>query len=173
MTYEEAIHYLEAANVFGIQLGLGRIQNLLERLGNPQNKYKTIHVTGTNGKGSVTAMIASALTEAGFKTGRYTSPHLESYTERIHIDHHDISEDDFAAAVAVVKDAVTAMVADGGEGPTEFELITAAAFWYRCRLCRHRSRTGGTPRFDERHRSGRIGHHQRGYGPHEILRQYD
>lgn len=130
MTYEEAIHYLEAANVFGIQLGLGRIRNLLERLGNPQNKYKTIHVTGTNGKGSVTAMIASALTEAGFKTGRYTSPHLESYTERIHIDHHDISEDDFAAAVAVVKEAVTAMVADGGEGPTEFELITAAAFWY-------------------------------------------
>lgn len=130
MTYEEAIKYLEAANVFGIQLGLGRIQNLLERLGNPQNKYKTVHVTGTNGKGSVTAMIASALTEAGFKTGRYTSPHLESYTERIHIDHHDISEDDFAAAVAVVKEAVTAMVADGGEGPTEFELITAAAFWY-------------------------------------------
>ena len=129
MTYEEAIHYLEAANVFGIQLGLGRIQNLLERLGNPQNKYKTIHVTGTNGKGSVTAMIASAH-RSGFKTGRYTSPHLESYTERIHIDHHDISEDDFAAAVAVVKDAVTAMVADGGEGPTEFELITAAAFWY-------------------------------------------
>lgn len=130
MTYEEAINYLEAANVFGIQLGLGRIQNLLERLGNPQNKYQTIHVTGTNGKGSVTAMIASALTEAGFKTGRYTSPHLEDYTERIHIDHHDISRDDFAAAVAVVKDAVTAMVAEGGEGPTEFELITAAAFWY-------------------------------------------
>ena len=50
MTYEEAINYLEAANVFGIQLGLGRIQNLLERLGNPQNKYQTIHVTGTNGK---------------------------------------------------------------------------------------------------------------------------
>ena len=130
MTYEEAINYLEAANVFGIQLGLGRIQNLLERLGNPQNKYQTIHVTGTNGKGSVTAMIASALTEAGFKTGRYTSPHLEDYTERIHIDHHDISRDDFAAAVAVVKDAVTAMVAEGGEGATEFELITAAAFWY-------------------------------------------
>ena len=65
MTYEQAIDYLESANVFGIQLGLGRIQALLERLGNPQNNYKTIHVTGTNGKGSVTAMIASVLTEAG------------------------------------------------------------------------------------------------------------
>ena len=126
MTYEEAIKYLEAANVFGIQLGLGRIQNLLERLGNPQNKYKTVHVTGTNGKGSVTAMIASALTEAGFKTGRYTSPHLESYTERIHIDHHDISEDDFAAAVAVVKEAVTAMVADGGEGPASVSTMPSS-----------------------------------------------
>ena len=130
MTYEEAIAYLEAANVFGIQLGLGRIQNLLERLGNPQNQYKTIHVTGTNGKGSVTAMIASALTEAGFKTGRYTSPHLEDYTERINVSGEDISRDDFASAVAVVKDAVAAMIADGGEGPTEFEMITAAAFWY-------------------------------------------
>ena len=130
MTYEQAIDYLESANVFGIQLGLGRIQALLERLGNPQNNYKTIHVTGTNGKGSVTAMIASVLTEAGFRTGRYTSPHLEDYTERIHIDNHDISRDDFAKAVSVVKDAVTAMVAAGGEGPTEFEMITAAAFWY-------------------------------------------
>lgn len=64
MTYEQAIDYLESANVFGIQLGLGRIQALLERLGNPQNNYKTIHITGTNGKGSVTAMIASVLTEA-------------------------------------------------------------------------------------------------------------
>ena len=130
MTYEQAIDYLESANVFGIQLGLGRIQALLERLDNPQNNYKTIHVTGTNGKGSVTAMIASVLTEAGFRTGRYTSPHLEDYTERIHIDNHDISRDDFAKAVSVVKDAVTAMVAAGGEGPTEFEMITAAAFWY-------------------------------------------
>ena len=114
MTYEQAIDYLESANVFGIQLGLGRIQALLERLGNPQNNYKTIHITGTNGKGSVTAMIASVLTEGGFRTGRYTSPHLEDYTERIHIDNHDISHDDFAKAVSVVKDAVTAMVAAGG-----------------------------------------------------------
>ena len=76
MTYEQAIDYLESANVFGIQLGLGRIQALLERLDNPQNNYKTIHVTGTNGKGSVTAMIASVLTEAGFRPGRYTSRHL-------------------------------------------------------------------------------------------------
>jgi dihydrofolate synthase/folylpolyglutamate synthase len=130
MTYEEAIYYLEHASVFGIQLGLGRIEELLRRLGNPQEQYKTIHVTGTNGKGSVTAMIASALVKAGIRTGRFTSPHLEDYTERVNIDGRDISQDDFAEAVSVVADAVEAMKADGLEGPTEFEMITAAAFWH-------------------------------------------
>lgn len=130
MTYEEAVHYIETASAFGIQLGLGRITALLSRLGNPEKKYKTVHVTGTNGKGSVTAMIASVLTKAGIKTGRYTSPHLEDYTERIDVNGKDISRDDFAEAVAHVKDAVEAMVAAGEERPTEFEMITAAAFWY-------------------------------------------
>ena len=130
MTYEEAIDYIQHASVFGVQLGLGRIQELLNRLGNPQKKYKTIHVTGTNGKGSVTAMIASALCEAGFRTGRYTSPHLEEYTERIHINGDDISRADFATAVAVVREKVEAMAAEGLERPTEFEMITAAAFWH-------------------------------------------
>ena len=77
MTYSEALTFLDSAGVFGIQLGLGRIKRLLDILGNPQDSYKTVHVTGTNGKGSVTAMIASSLCQAGFKTGRYTSPHLE------------------------------------------------------------------------------------------------
>lgn len=130
MTYEEAVHYLENSSAFGIQLGLGRITALLARLGNPERKYKTVHVTGTNGKGSVTAMIASVLTEAGIKTGRYTSPHLEDYTERIEVDGHDISREDFAVAVDHVKVAVEAMVADGEERPTEFEMLTAAAFWH-------------------------------------------
>ena len=130
MTYEEAVTYLETASAFGIQLGLGRITALLAQLGNPEKKYKTVHVTGTNGKGSVTAMIASVLTEAGIKTGRYTSPHLEDYTERITVNGKDISRNDFAEAVAHVKDAVEAIVADGAERPTEFEMITAAAFWY-------------------------------------------
>lgn len=130
MNYEDAIYYLEHASTFGIKPGLGRIEELLKRLGNPQNQYKTVHVTGTNGKGSVTAMIASVLYRAGFHTGRYTSPHLEAYTERIHVDDQDISQADFAEAVAVVKEAVAAMLADGCEGPTEFEMLTAAAFWH-------------------------------------------
>lgn len=130
MTYEEAIYYLEHSSAFGVQLGLGRIRELLARLGNPQEAYKTIHVTGTNGKGSVTAMTASALTCAGIRTGRYTSPHLEEYTERISIDGQDISRGDFAGAAEAAAGAAEAMVRDGAERPTEFELLTAAAFWY-------------------------------------------
>lgn len=130
MTYEEAVSYVENASTFGIQLGLRRITELLRRLQDPQKKYKTVHVTGTNGKGSVTAMIASVLETAGYEVGRYTSPHLESYTERIHVNGKDISEDAFATAVQTVAKAVESMQAEGWERPTAFEMLTAAAFWY-------------------------------------------
>lgn len=111
-------------------MGLRRITELLRRLQDPQKKYKTVHVTGTNGKGSVTAMIASVLETAGYEVGRYTSPHLESYTERIHVNGKDISEDAFATAVQTVAKAVESMQAEGWERPTAFEMLTAAAFWY-------------------------------------------
>lgn len=130
MTYTEAVQYLEQASSFGIQLGLKRIEELLARLGNPEKKYKTIHVTGTNGKGSVTAMIAAALTEGGIKTGRYTSPHLEEYTERMSIDGVDISQESFASVVEKVSAVVEAMASEGKERPTEFEMLTGAAFLY-------------------------------------------
>jgi dihydrofolate synthase/folylpolyglutamate synthase len=130
MTYEESIQYIENACVFGIQPGLGRIEELLRRLGEPQRDYKTIHVTGTNGKGSVTAMITQVLDQAGIATGRFTSPHLEEYTERISTCGRDISKAGFAVVISQVAAAVTAMMADGFEQPTEFELLTAAAFLY-------------------------------------------
>ena len=104
MNYQESLAYLDELNVFGISLGLVRIEKLLELMGNPQNDYKTIHVTGTNGKGSVSAMVASTLKAAGISCGLYISPHLESYTERIQIDGHWCSEDEFATALTVVKD---------------------------------------------------------------------
>ena len=92
-----------------------------------------VHVTGTNGKGSVTAVIANVLTAAGRKTGRYTSPHLEEYTERMSIDGHLITKEEFAIITEEVKDATEGMKADGFEQPTEFEMLTAAAFLYFCR----------------------------------------
>ena len=130
MTYEEAVQYIEQASSFGIQLGLSRITALLDILGNPQRQYQTIHVTGTNGKGSVTAMVTAALEAAGYRVGRYTSPHLETYRERIYVHGQLISAPDFAEAIATVQEGVNQLTASGQEAPTTFEMLTAAAFWY-------------------------------------------
>lgn len=130
MNYEESIQYLESAASFGIKPGMERINALLDELGRPETAYKTIHVTGTNGKGSVVAMITSVIENSTLKVGRYISPHLIDYTERIYCGGHDISRDDFAKAATVVKEAAEKAVAKGIEAPTEFELLTAMAFWY-------------------------------------------
>ena len=130
MDYKESLSYLESLNVFGSKLGLSRIERLTELLGHPERRYRTVHVTGTNGKGSVSAMTAAILTESGFRTGLYTSPHLTSYTERFVIDGEQASEADFAAAISAAKEAADTMLAGGAEQPTEFEVLTAAAFYY-------------------------------------------
>lgn len=134
MNYQETLAYLDSLNTFGIKLGLVRITRLLELLENPQDKYKTIHVTGTNGKGSTTTMLTAILTNAKIKTGMYTSPHLVSYTERMQIDGNYISENEFADCIEVVKEKVETMIAEGEENPTQFEVITAAAFYYFAKM---------------------------------------
>lgn len=133
-TYQNALSYLNALNSFGIKLGLARIEHLLSLMGQPQTRYKTIHVTGTNGKGSTCVMLAEILSQAKIKTALYTSPHLVSYTERMQIDGQQITEDDFADCVFTVKRFVDRMVADGKESPTQFEVLTAAAFHYFAKM---------------------------------------
>ena len=130
MTYDESINYLESLAGFGIRPGLQRITKLLNLLDNPQNKYKTIHVTGTNGKGSVCSMLSTILTTANFKTGLFTSPHLISYRERFKINDVDISEEKFSNLVDEIKIFVDKMIAQGYESPTLFETLTAIAFKY-------------------------------------------
>jgi len=130
MTYEESLTYLAHLCKFGINLGLARIEKLLEFMDHPEQRFKTIHVTGTNGKGSTTAMLASILTAAGIKTGMYTSPHLASYTERMMIDGVAISLIQFGAAVEYTSQFVDRIVALDLGHPTEFEVLTAAAFHY-------------------------------------------
>lgn len=130
MTYEEALCYLEQLGKFGINLGLVRIEQLLGLMNNPERRFKTIHVTGTNGKGSTTAMVAAVLCAAGIKTGMYTSPHLVEYTERIVIDNQTVSREQFASAIEYVKKFADQMVARGWEHPTQFEVLTAAAFYH-------------------------------------------
>ena len=128
MTYQESIAYLESLSRFGIRLGLERMQELVIRLGHPEKKYPTIHITGTNGKGSTTACLAAILQEAGFRTGMYTSPHLERYTERMRIDGLEVEETVFADAIEQTAAAAREMERDGLEHPTQFEVLTAAAF---------------------------------------------
>ena len=133
MTYEQALAYFESLGKFGIQLGLARIEALLERLGHPERRFRSVHVTGTNGKGSTTAMIAAILNEAGIRTGMYTSPHLIDYPERLQLCGSDISRQAFADVIDRTKAAADAMIADGLESPTEFEVLTAAAFFWFAR----------------------------------------
>ncbi len=130
MTYEEALAYLEDTSSFGIKPGLERIQALMQALGNPERDYKIIHVTGTNGKGSVTTYISYALFTSGLRVGRFTSPHLESYTERIEINDVQISKDAFGELISRVRQGVEQIIADGVEAPTQFEILTAAAFLF-------------------------------------------
>ncbi|MEG6523141.1 bifunctional folylpolyglutamate synthase/dihydrofolate synthase [Desulfotomaculum sp. 1211_IL3151] len=130
MTYDDAIEYLKNLTKFGMNLGLARIEELLRRLGNPQNRLNIIHVGGTNGKGSTTAMIANILTSAGYKTGMFSSPHLHHYSERFMINGQPITSEKLVALIEVVKPELTRMVQEGFEHPTEFEVSTALALLY-------------------------------------------
>lgn len=131
MNYQETLAYLDSLGKFGIRLGMERIEGLLRELGNPERKIKTIHVTGTNGKGSVSSMIANILLAADLKTGKFTSPHLVKYNERLVINGQDIDDYSFAVLITIVKKAADSVVAKGiCEQPTQFEVLTAAAFMY-------------------------------------------
>ena len=129
MNFAEAISYIEGALKFGINPGLEKIRAICERLDNPQLKYPTIQITGTNGKTSTTWMSRTLLTTSGLRTGCYTSPHLHTYRERITIDGELITEEDFARALYDIMPAVEKVRAEYGE-LTEFEILTAMAFYH-------------------------------------------
>ncbi|MDM9380776.1 folylpolyglutamate synthase/dihydrofolate synthase family protein [Chlorogloeopsis sp. ULAP01] len=111
---------------FGVNLGLERIQKLLASLGNPHHQVPVIQVAGTNGKGSVCAYLSAVLTEAGYRTGRYISPHLVDWTERICLNEQPISLEEFCNLLLKVQAAISLE----DEPPTQFEVITAAAWLY-------------------------------------------
>ena len=130
MNYNDCIHYLEEEVGFGSVPGLERIQNLCNKLGNPEQKLSVIHVAGTNGKGSSVAMLSSILQAAGYRVGTYTSPHLERYNERFLINGQEISDDDFATEITLMKSICDKLAAEGEAVPTLFEIVTGAAFHY-------------------------------------------
>ena len=126
MNYTEALEYIHGVNWTFCKPGLDRIRELCEKLGNPQNKLKFVHVAGTNGKGSFCSMIESILRKAGYKTGLYTSPYIKEFNERMRVGGKNIENDvlaDITTRVRPIADSMT-------DKPTEFELITAVAFQY-------------------------------------------
>ena len=130
MTYKEARVYLDELSKYGSVLGLDTIRGLLRELGNPQDDLKFIHIAGTNGKGSVLAYTSMILSEAGYRIGRYVSPTVVSYLERIQADGEWIPEERFAYLTEKVRDAIARMEAAGEHSPTVFEAETAIAFLY-------------------------------------------
>ena len=126
MTPKEALQYIDSLDKFGIRLGLERIRACLDSLGNPQDRYPTLHVAGTNGKGSTCALAAAVLRAAGNRVGLYTSPPLERFGERIRIDAEELAETDLPE---LLESVLAASAGEPGlEAMTQFEVITAVAF---------------------------------------------
>lgn len=123
-----ALERLYGRRRMGIKLGLENIQALLAELDHPETTFAAVHVAGTNGKGSVCAMVESALRAAGYRVGMYTSPHLVHYNERVRIEGHPLSDRNLRRALAEVEAAADRCVAAGREAPTFFECSTALAF---------------------------------------------
>ena len=126
MNYKEAVTYIENYGWSSTKIGLDRTLKLLERFGNPHRKLKYVHVTGSNGKGSTCAMLASVLHESGYKTGLYTSPYIQDFCERIQVDGEKITKRRLATLTARAKEYAEAME----DHPSQFELVTAIAFQY-------------------------------------------
>ena len=130
MNYEEAREYLDQVSKGGSVLGLDNMRGLLKRLENPQDSLKFVHISGTNGKGSVLAYVSTVFKEAGYRTGRYISPTLFSYREKIQVNERFIGREDLARLTAKVKKAAEEMKNSGKGSPTIFEIETALAFLY-------------------------------------------
>ncbi len=130
MNYQEARKYIDDAASFGSVLGLENIKELLDRLGNPQNDLSVMHVAGTNGKGSFCAFEEAVLRDAGYSVGRYISPTLFHYRERIQVNGEYIDRDSLAELITEIAAAIDQMVHDGKAHPTQFEVETALCFLY-------------------------------------------
>ena len=126
MTEQEAISYIEAYTWSTTRLGLERTRELLSLLGDPQKNLKFIHITGSNGKGSCSAMLAAIFQAAGYKTGMYISPYIESFRERIQINGSYIPAEALCRVTEKVKTAAESM----SDNPSQFELVTAAGMLY-------------------------------------------
>lgn len=130
MDYQQSRAYIEDASKYGSVLGLNNMKAMMERLGDPQNQLKYVHVAGTNGKGSVIAYLYSTLSRAGYRIGRYTSPAIYSYRERMEVAGVPVGREKFAGYVTRVAEVIDNMTRANLPHPTPFEIETAVAFLF-------------------------------------------
>lgn len=130
MNYKEAVEYIEEVQIYGSVLGLENIKALCGKLDNPQKELKFIHIAGTNGKGSVLAFLSTVLKKAGYRVGRFISPTITEYRERIQINGRMISKQDLPLYMERIKEACDALTEEGKPHPTPFEMETALGFLY-------------------------------------------
>ena len=130
MSYKEAMEYVEDLQRYGSVPGLFNIKNLCEKLGNPQDDLTFVHIAGTNGKGSVLAFLSTILKEAGYRTGRYVSPTVFDYRERIQVNGKMISQKGLCRELTLIKELCAELTKEGKPHPTSFEIETAMAFRY-------------------------------------------
>ncbi len=132
MTYRQCLSYLEQIQTLGMKFGLDNVRTILASLGNPHQTYPSVLVAGSNGKGSVCAMLTRILTLQGFRTGLYTSPHLVRYEERIRIGGEPISAKAFSRILTRLRSQIERLIGSGklASPPTHFELLTCAAFMF-------------------------------------------
>lgn len=130
MSFQETMDYIEGLQAYGSVPGLTNIQNLCKKLGNPQEALTFVHLAGTNGKGSVLSFVSTVLKEAGYRTGRYLSPTVFDYRERLQINGRMISKKDLCRLMTLMKEACEKLVEEGKPHPTPFEIETAMGFCY-------------------------------------------
>ncbi|TFG67912.1 MAG: bifunctional folylpolyglutamate synthase/dihydrofolate synthase, partial [Methanomassiliicoccus sp.] len=131
MSYTDLVDWMFNLERFGIKLGLDNMREFLDRIGNPHHEFRSIHVTGTNGKGSVCTFLADVLNAHGFRVGLYTSPHLVDFRERIKVDGQDIPEEAVVRIGEELRSEMVSMAKEGTEKQlTFFEFTTGLAFRY-------------------------------------------
>lgn len=135
MTYDEALLYLNSRKFLGSRPGLATIQALLKHMSNPEQSLKVIHIAGTNGKGSVGSMLSAVLSAAGYRVGFFSSPAIYNITEMIRLNGEEISKDMLAQALTDARKSAEMIERQNALFPTEFEIMTGAAYWVFARQC--------------------------------------
>nr|WP_034760499.1 folylpolyglutamate synthase/dihydrofolate synthase family protein [Rossellomorea vietnamensis] len=134
LNYEQAVAWIHSRLRLGIKPGLMRMNHLLEELGNPHQKLKTVHIAGTNGKGSTVTYLRNVLQESGYTVGTFTSPYFERFNERISMNGDPVSDGDLTLLVEKIKPIAEKMEQSEWGAPSEFEVITAMSFYYFAEL---------------------------------------